>query len=138
MSIRALVVDDSSTMRTIVVNSLQAVGVTDVVEAEDGNRALTLFHQDEFDLIAIDWFMPGKSGLDVIKSIRATGSQVPILMVTAEAMGQQVAAAIEAGASDYLIKPFKIETLREKLAKICGPLDAKLEAGSPPGDGTRL
>ena len=114
---KALVVDDSSTMRKIILRSLEAVGVTGAAEAGDGHQALAYFHENPVDIVLTDWNMPGKNGLDLVKDIRAEGSQVPIIMLTTEAERQRVIDAVAAGVSDYLIKPFTPEALREKLNK---------------------
>jgi two-component system chemotaxis response regulator CheY len=114
---RVLVADDSSTMRKIIIRSLQAVGVSDAVEAADGNEAVALFQPGQFNLVLTDWNMPGKTGLDVVKEIRAKDAQVAIIMVTTEAEKGRVMQAIQAGVSDYLVKPFNADTLREKLEK---------------------
>ena len=117
MSLRVLVADDSSTMRKIILRSLRAVGVDDVVEACDGEEAVTLFGQGGIDLVLTDWNMPGKTGLEVIQDIRGQDAKVPIIMVTTEAEKSRVLEAIQAGVSDYLVKPFEADTLREKLSK---------------------
>ena len=118
MSTKVLVVDDSSTMRKIILRSLQAVGVPEAVEAGDGDEAIQLFAQDEFQLVLTDWNMPGKNGLDVVREIRKTNKQVPIIMVTTEAEKTRVVEAIGAGVSDYLVKPFTADMLRQKLEKL--------------------
>jgi len=117
MGTRVLVADDSSTMRKIILRSLQAVGVTEVTQAQDGAEAVTLFTLGRFDMVLTDWNMPGKTGLEVVREIRAKDAKVPILMVTTEAEKGRVVQAIQAGVSDYLVKPFTADTLREKLAK---------------------
>jgi len=117
MGTRVLVADDSSTMRKIILRSLQAVGVTESVEAADGAEAVTLFKKGEFDLVLTDWNMPGKTGLEVVQEIRSQDASVPIIMVTTEAEKGRVLQAIQAGVSDYLVKPFTADTLREKLEK---------------------
>jgi len=117
MSTSVLVADDSGTMRKIIIRSLNAVGITSVVEAADGAQAVALFKPGAFDLVLTDWNMPGKTGLEVIKEIRAQDAKVPVIMITTEAEKQRVLAAIQAGVSDYLVKPFTAETLREKLDK---------------------
>jgi two-component system, chemotaxis family, chemotaxis protein CheY len=114
---KVLVVDDSGVMRKIIIRSLNAVGVTDTVEAANGQEAVDLFKAQEFDMVLTDWNMPEKSGLDVLTEIRATGSQVPVIMVTTESQKGQVLAAIQAGVTDYLTKPFEQEQLRAKLDK---------------------
>jgi two-component system chemotaxis response regulator CheY len=117
MVARVLLADDSSTMRKIILRSLQAVGVPSAVEAADGIEAVNLFKPGEFDLVLTDWNMPGKNGLEVITEIRAKDANVPIIMVTTEAERGRVLQAIQAGVSDYLVKPFTADTLREKLEK---------------------
>ena len=117
MAVRVLVADDSSTMRKIILRSLQAVGVPNAVEAADGEEAVNIFKPGEFDLVLTDWNMPGKSGLEVIKEIRKIDKDVKIMMVTTEAEKSRVMEAIQAGVSDYLVKPFTADTLREKLEK---------------------
>lgn len=114
---KVLVADDSSTMRKIILRSLQAVGVTDIGEAADGDEAIEMFSEGQYDMVLTDWNMPGKNGLEVIQEIRKTDKDVPILMVTTEAEKGRVMEAIQAGVSDYLVKPFTAETLREKLEK---------------------
>jgi len=114
---RVLVADDSSTMRKIILRSLQAVGVTDVVEAADGGEAVNLFKPGDFDMVLTDWNMPCKTGLEVVQEVRAQDANVPIIMVTTEAEKGRVLTAIQAGVSDYLVKPFTADTLREKLEK---------------------
>lgn len=117
MSKKVLVADDSSTMRKIIIRSLQAVGVTETTEAADGNEAVDMFKPGEFDIVLTDWNMPGKNGLEVTQEIRKQDAKVPIIMVTTEAEKGRVLEAIEAGVSDYLVKPFTADTLREKLEK---------------------
>ena len=104
-------------MRKIIMRNLQAVGVPSAVEASDGNEAVQTFIPGQFDLVLTDWNMPGKTGLEVIKEIRAKDAKVPIIMITTEAEKSRVLQAIQAGVSDYLVKPFTPETLREKLEK---------------------
>lgn len=117
MSNRVLVVDDSGTMRKIIIRALNAVGFTDVVEAGDGNEGLAAFQQGPFDLVMTDWNMPNKSGVELARDIRAGGSKTPIFMVTTEGEKSRVLEAIQAGVTDYLVKPFSADTLREKLGK---------------------
>lgn len=116
---RVLVADDSNTMRKIIIRSLAAIGTPGAVEAADGNEALALFQPGLFDLVLTDWNMPGKNGLQVVQAIRAQDAQVPIIMVTTEAEKCRVVEAIAAGVSDYLLKPFSVDVLREKLAQHC-------------------
>jgi two-component system chemotaxis response regulator CheY len=117
MMARVLIADDSSTMRKILLRSLGAIGVTDVTEAADGNEALAAFAATAFDMVLTDWNMPGKTGLEVLQTIRATNKSVPVIMVTTEADKSRVLEAIRSGVSDYLVKPFTAEMLKEKLKK---------------------
>ncbi len=117
MSARVLVADDSSTMRKIILRSLQAVGVSGAVEASDGSEAVSLFEPGKFDMVLTDWNMPGKTGLEVVQEIRTKDAKVPIIMITTEAEKGRVMQAIQAGVSDYLVKPFTADMLREKLEK---------------------
>lgn len=115
MSEKVLVVDDSGTMRKIIIRALNAVGFTDIVEAADGVEGLAKFREQGFQLVLTDWNMPNKTGLDLTREIRAMGSSVPIIMVTTEGEKSRVLEAISAGASNYLVKPFTADVLREKL-----------------------
>lgn len=117
MSKNILVADDSSTMRKIILRSLQAVGVDSAIEAQDGTEAIEKFKPGEIDLVLTDWNMPGKTGIEVVQDIRSRDKDVPIIMITTEAEKTRVVQAIEAGVSDYLVKPFTADTLREKLEK---------------------
>lgn len=124
MSAKVLVADDDKLMRALIVRSLNAVGKPEVVEACDGEEALSLFEQEEFDLVVTDWEMPRRNGVEVIRAIRAKGCQVPIIMVTVRAEHEQISEAIQAGASDFLAKPFEVDVLRDKLKRFCQHVDA--------------
>jgi two-component system, chemotaxis family, chemotaxis protein CheY len=117
MNPNVLVADDSSTMRKIIIRSLQAIGVPNTTEAKDGDEAIAIFKQGGIDVVLTDWNMPGKTGLEVIKEIRSNNTTVPIIMITTEAEKRRVLEAIQVGVSDYIIKPFEAEVLREKLKK---------------------
>ena len=114
---KVLVVDDSGVMRKIIIRSLNAVGVNDTAEAADGAEGFTAFQAGNFDMVLTDWNMPVRTGLELVQDIRGTGSQVPIVMITTEAQKTQVIAAIQAGVTDYLTKPFESDDLRAKLDK---------------------
>ncbi|HEY1899839.1 MAG TPA: chemotaxis response regulator CheY [Steroidobacteraceae bacterium] len=115
-----LVVDDFSSMRRIIKSVLKELGYQNVTEADDGSTALPLLQAGEFDFLITDWNMPGLQGLDLLKAVRADErlAKLPVLMLTAEAKREQIMAAVEAGVSGYIIKPFTAEVLKEKLAKI--------------------
>ncbi len=114
---KVLVADDSGVMRKIIIRSLNAVGVTDVVEAADGQDGWTKFQAEPFDFVLTDWNMPEMTGLEFLKAIRGSGSTVPVIMVTTEGEKAKVIEAIQAGVTDYLCKPFEAEELRDKLDK---------------------
>ncbi len=117
---KILVVDDFSTMRRIIKNLLKDLGFANIQEADDGNTALPMLQQGDFDFVVTDWNMPGMQGIDLLRAIRADASlkHIPVLMVTAEAKKEQIVAAAQAGVNGYVIKPFTAATLKEKLAKI--------------------
>lgn len=117
---RFLVVDDFSTMRRIVRNLLKELGFTNVQEAEDGVEAMAKLRAGQFDFIVSDWNMPNMSGIELLRAVRADSElkNLPLLMVTAEAKKENIIEAAQAGASGYIVKPFKATTLDEKLQKI--------------------
>jgi len=114
------VVDDFSTMRRIVRNLLKELGFTNVEEAEDGAAALSKLRQGGFEVVVSDWNMPNMDGLTLLQTMRADAElkSLPFLMITAEAKKENVAAAVQAGASSCIAKPFTAATLQEKLDKI--------------------
>ncbi|KAA0876628.1 chemotaxis protein CheY [Nitrincola tapanii] len=118
--IRILVVDDFSTMRRIIKNLLRDLGFTNVEEADDGKTALPILQQGRIDFLITDWNMPGMTGIDLLKTVRADPalSHIPVLMVTAEAKREQIIAAAQAGVNGYVIKPFTAVVLKEKIEKI--------------------
>ncbi len=120
MSHKVLVADDSGTMRKIIIRSLNAVNVTDITEAGNGDEAWDCFQQDTFDIVLTDWNMPGKTGLELLKCIREVNKDVPVILITTEAEKSRVLQAIQAGVSDYLVKPFEADALRAKLGKLVG------------------
>ena len=117
---KILVVDDFSTMRRIIKNLLKDLGFVNIQEADDGNTALPMLTQGDFDFVVTDWNMPGMQGIDLLRAIRADANlkHIPVLMVTAEAKKEQIVAAAQAGVNGYVIKPFTAGTLKAKLAKI--------------------
>ncbi len=111
-----LVVDDSATMRRIVVNSLQRIGFTDTVEAADGQEALARF-DGSISFVITDWNMPNMSGTDFTRALRGRpdGVNVPVLMVTARSVKEDILTAMEAGVNNYIVKPFTPQVLKEKI-----------------------
>lgn len=125
-NMRILVVDDFSTMRRIIKNLLTDLGYTNISEADDGSTALVALNQSNFDFVVTDWNMPGTTGIELLKAIRADErlKTLPVLMVTAEAKREQIIEAAQAGVNGYVIKPFTAQTLEEKLDKIFERLGA--------------
>lgn len=133
---KVLIVDDSGVMRRVLGRELVAVGfVTEnLSEAADGEEALTMVAESTYDLITMDWNMPNLLGIDAVREIRARGITTPILMVTTEAEKSNVVTAIQAGANNYLIKPFTKDDLQEKVKQLLGPRLAELSASAPVPD----
>lgn len=111
-----LVVDDSATMRRIVINSLQRIGFSDTVEAGDGQEALAKF-DSSIKFVITDWNMPNMSGTEFTKVLRTRddGRHVPVLMVTARSVKEDILTAMEAGVNNYIVKPFTPQVLKEKI-----------------------
>jgi two-component system chemotaxis response regulator CheY len=117
---KILIVDDSSTMRRIIGNVVQQLGVKkdDFDEAEDGAIAWDLLQKNKYDVILTDWNMPNMNGLDLVKHIRSEGSAhktTPTVMITTEGGKGEVITALKAGVNNYIVKPFNAKTLKEKL-----------------------
>ncbi|MBN2233022.1 MAG: chemotaxis response regulator CheY [Deltaproteobacteria bacterium] len=121
-NMKILIVDDFSTMRRIIKNILRQLGFNNVHEADDGATAWPKIQAEPFDLIITDWNMPKMSGLELLKAIRNDDNlkDMPVLMVTAEALKENIIEAVKAGVSNYIVKPFTAETMQEKLTKIFG------------------
>ncbi len=119
-SMKILVVDDMVTMRRIVKNILKQLGFGNVDEAENGQEALQKLKADTFGFVVSDWNMPVMTGIDMLRAIRADEKlkAIPVLMVTAEAQQSNLIEAVQAGVSNYIVKPFTAETMQEKIAKI--------------------
>lgn len=120
MAIRILVVDDASFIRDMVKKQLrERIPGVEVFEAVDGNRALAAMKNQTMDLILSDWEMPNMSGEELLRVVRerSEGGDIPFVMVTSRGDRNHVVAAVEAGASDYLVKPFTPEELLRKVAK---------------------
>jgi two-component system chemotaxis response regulator CheY len=118
--LKILVVDDFATMRKVIRNLLKQVGYEDIVEAEDGVAAMRILKSQKVDMVISDWNMPNMTGLELLKAVRADAdlTKIPFLMVTAEALQDNVVEAVKSGVSNYIVKPFTAEVLNEKIAKI--------------------
>lgn len=119
--LKILVVDDFPTMRRIVKTLLKQNGFHNFVDAEDGEQGYrTLQEHGDFEMIISDWNMPNMTGLELLKTVRADAKfkHLPFLMVTAEAEKENIIEAVKAGVSNYIVKPFTGQALKEKLDKI--------------------
>lgn len=124
---KLLVVDDSSTMRRIIKNTLQRLGYEDILEAEHGLQAWEIMDSVEgIKVLITDWNMPEMNGLDLVKKVRADNRfvDIPIIMVTTEGGKAEVITALKAGVNNYIVKPFTPQVLKEKLEVVLGVNDS--------------
>ena len=115
-----ITVDDSSTMRRIIKNTLQKLGFETILEAGNGVEALEVMSKNKVDMIVTDWNMPEMDGLTFVKAVRAKDEykDLPILMITTEAANEDILTALRSGVNNYVVKPFTPETLQEKVFKL--------------------
>ena len=120
LTMKVLVVDDFGTMRRIVKGILSQVGFSNISEAEDGEKALIALRKGQYGFVVTDWNMPNMTGIELLKAIRCDPklSATPVLMVTAEADKQNILDAAKAGVTNYIVKPFTVETMQTKIEKI--------------------
>lgn len=119
-TLKILVVDDFSSMRRMLRSLLRELGHAHTEEAEDGVAALEKLHAGHFDMVITDWSMPNMTGIELLREIRRDSAlhHLPVLMVTAEALPENIAEAHNAGASGYICKPFTADALHTALAQI--------------------
>ncbi|WP_345418930.1 chemotaxis response regulator CheY [Halioxenophilus aromaticivorans] len=119
-NMKILIVDDFSTMRRIIKNLLRDLGFTNTQEADDGQTALPMLKNGDFDFLVTDWNMPGMTGIELLRQVRADErlNALPVLMVTAEAKREQIVEAAQCGVNGYVVKPFTAQALKEKIEKI--------------------
>jgi two-component system, chemotaxis family, chemotaxis protein CheY len=117
-----LVVDDSSTMRRIVINTLTKAGYSEFAEAGNGTEGLAELAKSPVDMVITDWNMPVMNGLEFVRAIRASaaGKDVPVLMVTTNAAKDDILEALKAGVNDYVIKPFTPDVIKTKITTVVG------------------
>jgi len=121
--LKILVVDDSSTMRRIIKNTLNRLGYTELFEGENGVQAWEVLQQTpDIGVLVTDWNMPEMNGLELVKKVRAEQKYVdmPIIMVTTEGGKAEVITALKAGVNNYIVKPFTPQVLKEKLEAVLG------------------
>ena len=120
---KLLVVDDSSTMRRIIKNTLARLGYKDVLEGADGVEGWNQMNENpDIEMLITDWNMPEMNGLELVKKVRADErfKDLPIIMVTTEGGKAEVITALKAGVNNYIVKPFTPQVLKEKLAAVMG------------------
>ncbi|MDD2448097.1 MAG: chemotaxis response regulator CheY [Sulfurimonas sp.] len=120
---KLLVVDDSSTMRRIIKNTLARLGYKDILEGADGVEGWTQMDTNpDIDMLITDWNMPEMNGLELVKKVRADErfKDTPIIMVTTEGGKAEVITALKAGVNNYIVKPFTPQVLKEKLGAVMG------------------
>ncbi|HEV7456398.1 MAG TPA: chemotaxis response regulator CheY [Roseococcus sp.] len=119
-NMNVLIVDDYKTMLRIIRNLLKQLEFDNVEEATDGAEALAKLRAGNFGLVISDWNMEPMTGLDLLKEVRADSrlKNLPFIMITAESKTENVVAAKQAGVSNYIVKPFNAETLKEKIEKV--------------------
>lgn len=119
-SSKILIVDDFATMRKVIRNLLKQNGYENIAEAEDGIMALKELKSQKISFIISDWNMPNMTGLELLKTVRADSElcKTPFLMVTAEALQDNVLQAVKAGVDNYIVKPFTAQVLGEKMSQI--------------------
>ena len=117
-----LIVDDYKTMLRIIKNLLKQLGFNNVDEALDGSQASQTFQSKEYGLVISDWNMEPMSGIELLKEVRggSKNADVPFIMITAESKTENVIAAKQAGVSNYIVKPFNAETLKQKISSVIG------------------
>lgn len=120
---KVLVVDDSSTMRRILTNCITEAGLTDIVQAADGVEALSMLQKHgDVGLVFADWHMPNMDGFTMLQEIKGNPATkgIPVIMVTTQAEKQSVMDALKTGASNYIVKPFTPDIIKEKIKEVLG------------------
>ena len=119
---KVLAVDDSATMRRIIVNTLKRIGIEDVIEAEDGADAYAKLETEEgINFIITDWNIPNMIGLEFVTKVQdGEYKKIPILMVTTRSIKEDIIEAMKAGVNSYIVKPFTPQTLKEKMDQVLG------------------
>jgi two-component system chemotaxis response regulator CheY len=119
-TLNVLVAEDMGSMRMLIKATLKSLGVTEINTVPDGGAAIKALESERYDLVLCDWDMPGASGLEVLQSARGseTNPKVPFVMLTGNTQQEHVSQAIQAGVDDFVAKPFKTETLEEKIEQL--------------------
>ncbi|HED09499.1 MAG TPA: response regulator [Caldithrix abyssi] len=117
---KVIFVEDSPTMRRIIMNSLNKIGISQIIEAENGVDALEKIGDQDVDMVITDWNMPEMNGEELVKELRGNSKykETPILMITTRGMQDDVMSAIKMGVNGYIVKPFTPEVLKKKMGEI--------------------
>ncbi len=118
--ITIMIVDDSATMRKIARHHLTQLGYSSIVEATNGAEGLKKIDEEKIDLIFCDWNMPEMNGLQFLHALREKGKETPVIMLTTVSTQEEVVAALKAGATNYITKPFTRDDLKKKLEQTLG------------------
>lgn len=119
-NIPILLIDDYSSVRRIVKNCLFKLGFKNITEAENGSTALDKIAENKYDLVISDWQMPDMRAEDLMDKINVSAANVPCLMLISEGQKKQIIQSSIPEKSDYIVKPFTVETLEEKIFKLFG------------------
>lgn len=116
-NLKILAIDDSPTMRRIIINTLKRAGYDNIVEAADGKEAIAKLKVEEVNFVITDWNMPEMDGLTFVNTIRTMDEykSLPILMVTTRSVKEDIVEALKAGVNNYIVKPFTPDTLKQKI-----------------------
>ena len=125
-----LIVDDSLTMRRIIMNALKAIGYTNFAEAENGQDALSVLLDEGCDFLICDWNMPVMTGIELADWVRNNGffRRLPILMITTKSSTEDILEALGSKVNDYIVKPFTPQNLKEKIDKIMQGQEVNIES----------
>jgi two-component system, chemotaxis family, chemotaxis protein CheY len=126
-SMKILVVDDSITIRRIIINALKTIGQSDVVEASNGKDALAKISGNAVEFVITDWNMPEMNGLEFTKAVRSGAgiADLPILMITTRGTENDVIEALQARVNSYIVKPFTPQELKEKMNEVVRSMKIK-------------
>lgn len=120
MDKKILLVDDAAFMRMLIKNTLTQNGYTNIIEAADGEIAVSMYESDKPDLVVMDITMPNKTGIEALKEIKANDPNAKIVMCSAMGQEAMVVEAIKLGALDFIVKPFKPDRILQTVSKIIG------------------
>ncbi|QQR68823.1 MAG: response regulator [Alphaproteobacteria bacterium] len=122
LSMNVMLVDDSKMILRILGDLMRQLGFRNITDAADGGQALRLLREQDYGLVISDWNMEPVSGLQLLKEVRADEKlkTIPFIMVTAEGKTENVVAAKQAGVNNYIVKPFTVDTLKQKITAVLG------------------